>query len=38
MPLSAKEIDFSKKPADMDDYQYFAYLIREKVKELSQSA
>jgi long-chain acyl-CoA synthetase len=37
-PLSAKEIDFSKKPAEMDDYQYFAYLIREKVKELSQSA
>jgi long-chain acyl-CoA synthetase len=37
-PLSAKEIDSSKKPADMDDYQYFAFLIREKVKELSQSA
>lgn len=37
-PLSAKDIDFSKKPANMDDYQYFAYLIREKVKELSQSA
>ena len=37
-PLSARDIDFSKKPADMDDYQYFAYLIREKVKELSQSA
>jgi long-chain acyl-CoA synthetase len=37
-PLSAKEIDFSKKPADMDDYQYFAYLIRERVKELSLSA
>ncbi len=37
-PLSAKEIDFSKKPADMDDYQYFAYLIREKVRELAQSA
>ena len=36
-PLVAKDIDFSKKPADMDDYQYFAYLIREKVKELSQS-
>jgi long-chain acyl-CoA synthetase len=36
-PLSAKDIDFLKKPADMDDYQYFAYLIREKVKELSQS-
>jgi len=35
-PLSAKEMDFSKKPADMDNYQYFAYLIREKVKELSQ--
>ncbi|MDP2158202.1 MAG: AMP-binding protein [Nitrospirota bacterium] len=36
-PLSAKDMDLSKKPADMDDYQYFAYLIREKVKELSQS-
>lgn len=35
MPLSAKNIDFSRKPADMDDYQYFANLIREKVKELS---
>jgi 1-acyl-sn-glycerol-3-phosphate acyltransferase len=35
-PLSAEEIDFAKKPADMDDYQYFAYLIREKVKQLSQ--
>ena len=37
-PLSARHVDFSKKPAGMDDYQYFAYLIREKVKELSQSA
>ncbi|MBI5847071.1 MAG: AMP-binding protein [Nitrospirae bacterium] len=37
-PLSAKETDFSKKPAEMDDYQYFASLIREKVKELSQSS
>jgi long-chain acyl-CoA synthetase len=36
-PLSAKDIDFSKKQEGMDDYQYFAYLIREKVKELSQS-
>ncbi|MBI5635308.1 MAG: AMP-binding protein [Nitrospirae bacterium] len=37
-PLAAKQIDFSKKPADMDDYQYFAYLIRERVRELSRSA
>jgi long-chain acyl-CoA synthetase len=36
-PLSAKDIDFSKKPADMDEYQYFAHLIREKVKDLSQT-
>ncbi|MBI5075769.1 MAG: AMP-binding protein [Nitrospirae bacterium] len=37
-PLSVKNVDLSKKPVGMDDYQYFAYLIREKVKELSKSA
>ena len=37
-PLSAKDIDFSKKPEGTDDYQYFAYLVREKVAELSRSA
>ncbi len=36
-PISARDIDFSKKPAGMDNYQYFAYLIREKVKELSKA-
>jgi len=30
-PLLASDIDFSKKPADMDDYQYFANLLRERV-------
>ena len=37
-PLSAKDIDFSKKPEGMDDYQYFASVLREKVRELSESA
>ncbi len=35
-PLYASDIDFSKKPADMDDYQYFADLLRERVKDLQQ--
>jgi len=35
-PLSARDIDFSKKPAEMDNYQYFASMIRERVKELSE--
>lgn len=33
-PLLAKDIDFSKKPSDVDDYQYFANILREKVGEL----
>jgi len=37
-PLYASDIDFSKKPADMDDYQYFANLLRERVKELQKKA
>jgi long-chain acyl-CoA synthetase len=32
--LLAKDIDFSKKPPDVDDYQYFANVLREKVREL----
>ena len=34
-PLSAAEMDFTKKPAAMDDYQYFASVLQEKVRELS---
>jgi long-chain acyl-CoA synthetase len=37
-PLSAKDIDLSEKPADMDSYQYFASMVRERVFELSRSA
>jgi len=33
-PLLAKDIDYSKKPPDVDDYQYFANALREKVGEL----
>jgi long-chain acyl-CoA synthetase len=33
-PLLARDIDFSKKPPDVDDYQYFADILREKVREL----
>ena len=35
-PLRASDIDFSKKPADMDDYQYFANILRERVLALKQ--
>ena len=35
-PLRASDIDFSQKPADMDDYQYFANLLRERVIALKQ--
>jgi long-chain acyl-CoA synthetase len=34
-PLSAADVDFSKRPPNMDEYQYFAFLIRERVRELS---
>jgi long-chain acyl-CoA synthetase len=37
-PLSAIDLDYTKKPAGMDDYQYFASVLQEKVRELSQSA
>ncbi len=37
-PLYASDIDFSKKPADMDDYQYFADLLRERVKDLQKKS
>lgn len=33
-PLLASEIDFSKKPEEVDDYQHFANLLRERVMEL----
>ena len=34
-PLSAADLDFTRKPAAMDDYQYFASVLQEKVRELS---
>jgi long-chain acyl-CoA synthetase len=37
-PLSASDLDFTKKPDDMDDYQYFVSVLREKVRDLSGSA
>ncbi len=37
-PLSATGLDYAKKTAEMDDYQYFASELREKVRELSRSA
>ncbi len=36
-PLIAKDIDFSKKPSDADNYQYFANVLREKVGQLKTS-
>ncbi len=33
-PLLAKDIDFSEKPPDVDNYQYFADALRKKVGEL----
>jgi 1-acyl-sn-glycerol-3-phosphate acyltransferase len=33
-PLLASELDFSKKPDGTDDYQYFADVLRERVREL----
>lgn len=36
-PLLASDIDFSKKPADMDDYQYFANLLRERVRGMQKT-
>jgi hypothetical protein len=35
-PLRASDIDFSTKPADIDDYQYFANVLRERVLALKQ--
>lgn len=35
-PLTASDIDFTKKPEGMDDYQFFANELRERVKELSR--
>ncbi|MFI5295015.1 MAG: AMP-binding protein [Thermodesulfovibrionales bacterium] len=36
-PLLARDLDFSKKPSDVDEYQYFADVLREKVGELMVS-
>jgi long-chain acyl-CoA synthetase len=36
-PLLARDLDFSKKPPDVDEYQYFADVLREKVGELMVS-
>jgi long-chain acyl-CoA synthetase len=35
-PLFAKDIDLAKKPDDVDDYQYFANVLREKVLTLKE--
>jgi hypothetical protein len=35
-PLRGSDIDFSMKPADMDDYQYFANMLRERVLGLKE--
>ncbi|MBI5639621.1 MAG: AMP-binding protein [Nitrospirae bacterium] len=35
-PLHASDVDFTKKPAGVDDYQHFANLLRERVKELGE--
>ena len=37
-PVTAADIDFSQKPGQMDDYQYFASVLQERVRELSRSA
>ncbi len=36
-PLSAKDMDFSKKPDGVDDYKHFANTLRERVKDLSKA-
>ncbi len=36
--LLARDIDFSKKPHSVDDYQFFANILREKVGELKMLA
>ena len=35
-PLRASDIDFSVKPDGIDDYQHFANILRERVRELKQ--
>ncbi len=37
-PLRASDLDFSAKPEGMDDYQYFANVLRERVEELRETA
>jgi long-chain acyl-CoA synthetase len=36
-PLLASDIDLSKKPDGLDEYQYFANLLRERVRDLQKS-
>jgi long-chain acyl-CoA synthetase len=36
-PLVASEMDFSKRPAGVDEYQYFANQLRERVRALGES-
>lgn len=35
-PLLPSELDFSKKPEGMDDYQFVAAILREKVQKLQE--
>ena len=37
-PLHAEDIEPSKKPADIDEYQYFASALRERVERLREKA
>ncbi|MDA8106017.1 MAG: lysophospholipid acyltransferase family protein, partial [Nitrospiraceae bacterium] len=37
-PLRAEDIEPSKKPADIDEYQYFASALRERVERLREKA
>jgi long-chain acyl-CoA synthetase len=36
-PLLASEVDLSKKPDGLDEYQYFANLLRERVRDIQKS-
>jgi long-chain acyl-CoA synthetase len=36
-PLRASDIDFSQKPGDLDEYQYFVNVLREKVRALKKA-
>jgi hypothetical protein len=37
-PLYPRDVDFSKKPGGMDEYQFFANQVREKVRGLKGSS